>query len=216
MGAINLSAQKLRDASSLKTIAAAWKECVINRGRVIVPYENVTSFRDQLAETEDKALVDPYIYISSNDKYATEPDIHWASIDNLMIVQDCIFSYCFVTGLPASVPLATTPLGFTRGLNKNGLWDEKAGLYGSKGGYVVYCDGHVTWFDGSRPAKFLKWDQLGYTSDIRETVPTGAIITGCNMGSLCLRPAYRGKRLWLYCTLSVPVATERCFFVSKR
>jgi prepilin-type processing-associated H-X9-DG protein len=42
------------------------------------------------------------------------------------------------------VPLATTPLAFTRGLKIDGTWDEKYGLYGSKGGYVVFCDGHVT------------------------------------------------------------------------
>ena len=88
-----------------------------------------------------------------------------------------LFSYCFVLNLSGNVPLDTTPLGFTRGLNKNGLWDEKSGLYGSKGGYVIYCDGHTTWFDGSRPAKFLKWDQSGYSTDIRDAIPNCAFIS---------------------------------------
>jgi prepilin-type processing-associated H-X9-DG protein len=73
--------------------------------------------------------------------------------------------------LPLNVPPATTPLAFTRGLCKDGTWDEQVGLYGSKGGYVVFCDGHVTWVDGSRPAKFLKWDQSGYAANICEAVP---------------------------------------------
>ncbi|MDR2813017.1 MAG: hypothetical protein LBB05_04530, partial [Puniceicoccales bacterium] len=80
-------------------------------------------------------------------------------------------------------PLETTPFGFTRGLREDGKWDEKAGLYGSKGGYVIYCDGHVTWFDGSKPAKFLKWDQSGYTNDIREAVPSSSWITCGNPGT---------------------------------
>ncbi|MDR2200952.1 MAG: hypothetical protein LBN94_02490, partial [Puniceicoccales bacterium] len=92
-------------------------------------------------------------------------------------------SYCVVTGLPANVPLDTTPFGFTRGLKVNGKWDEKAGLYGSSGGYVIYCDGHVVWFDGSKPAKFLKWDKSGYTNDIRQAIPPSSssydIITSC-------------------------------------
>jgi prepilin-type processing-associated H-X9-DG protein len=94
-----------------------------------------------------------------------------------------------VVNLPSNVPAATTPLAFTRGLCTDGTWDEQAGLYGSKGGYVVFCDGHVTWFNGSRPAKFLKWDQSGYTLNIREAVPnTGQIWIGCaDCG------AYRGK-----------------------
>jgi hypothetical protein len=99
-----------------------------------------------------------------------------------MVSGDYIFSYCFVLNLPAHVPLDTTPLGFTRGLRADGKWDEKAGLYGSKGGYVVYCDGHTTWFDGSKPAKFLHWNGKQYTSDIRQTVPNDTVITCGNPG----------------------------------
>jgi prepilin-type processing-associated H-X9-DG protein len=74
--------------------------------------------------------------------------------------------------------LSTTPFGFTRGLKINGKWYSSYGLYGNKGGYVVFCDGHVTWFDDDKPARFLKWDQSGYTSDIREAVPNSAFISG--------------------------------------
>ncbi|MDR2812705.1 MAG: hypothetical protein LBB05_02905 [Puniceicoccales bacterium] len=72
----------------------------------------------------------------------------------------------------------------------DGTWDEEAGLYGSKGDYVVFCDGHVTWFDGSKPAKFLKWDQSGYTSKIYEAVPLSnpELRIGCAGWA-----AYRGK-----------------------
>jgi prepilin-type processing-associated H-X9-DG protein len=62
-------------------------------------------------------------------------------------------------------------------------------LYGDKGGYVVYCDGHVAWFDGSKPARFSKWDKSGYTSNILEAKPPGAIATcmyyvNCSMNAL--------------------------------
>jgi prepilin-type processing-associated H-X9-DG protein len=88
-----------------------------------------------------------------------------------------VISYCLIGGLPGSIPLETTPVAFTRGLKENGLWDEKAGLYGSKGGLVAFADGHVTWFDGSKPAKFLKWDQSGYAVNIREAIPDEAYIS---------------------------------------
>jgi prepilin-type processing-associated H-X9-DG protein len=97
-----------------------------------------------------------------------------------------------ILNLPSHVPLNTTPLGFTRGLNKNGKWDEPSGLYGSKGGYVVYADGHVTWFEGDKPAKFLKWDQSGYTSDIRQTVPSSTWIT-CTNDINKVKAAYKGE-----------------------
>jgi hypothetical protein len=76
------------------------------------------------------------------------------------------------------MPLATTPVAFTRGLKANGKWHSKYGLYGDRGGYVVFGDGHMTWFDGSNPAKFLHWNGREYTSDIREAVPSGTLITG--------------------------------------
>jgi prepilin-type processing-associated H-X9-DG protein len=98
-----------------------------------------------------------------------------------------VLSYCLVTGLSPRVPLDIAILGFTRGLCEDGTWDEKTGLYGSKGGYVVYCDGHVTWFDGSQPAKFLKWDRSGYTSNILDVVSilgiNGVCYIGCCTGT---------------------------------
>jgi prepilin-type processing-associated H-X9-DG protein len=102
----------------------------------------------------------------------------WSGVNNFMNTSGNYFliSYCLTTKLTANVPLETTPIAFTRGLRVDGKWDEKCGLYGSQGGYVVYCDGHVTWFDGNRPARFLKYDRSGYTSNIREVIPSGSYI----------------------------------------
>jgi Tfp pilus assembly major pilin PilA len=221
MSMIKLSAQKVKDQSNLKTIAKAWYECAINRGWKIdgTPGGFVVSFARQLAgegktNISDIVLNDPHIYISPGDKYASkirgqdaatavEAISHfkdnviiytlcYACTTNCLVTDEYVFSYCFILNLPSGAPLDTTPLGFTRGLNKNGLWDEKSGLYGSKGGYVVYCDGHVVWFDGSKPAKFLKWDQSGYTSDIRETVPDSTWIT-CTNSINKVKSDYKGE-----------------------
>ncbi|MDR2812642.1 MAG: hypothetical protein LBB05_02545 [Puniceicoccales bacterium] len=138
-------------------------------------------------------LNDPYVYVSPGDKYASPiqnetigrltQDGAWYWSYPLKLVSNGlgpgseIFSYCLAWGIDPSASLDTTPLGFTRGLKENGYWDEKYGLYGSKGGYVVFCDGHTTWFDGSKPAKFLKWDRSGYTNNIRETLAKDVLIT---------------------------------------
>ncbi|MDR2371647.1 MAG: type II secretion system GspH family protein [Puniceicoccales bacterium] len=146
--------------------------------------------------TSDMILNNPQVWISPGDKYASKivkesvcyfdsneskvvavgtmwgGGLPFSNIDNSLFSSHYVLSYCFIAHGPISnIPLNTTPLAFTRGLCTDGTWDEQAGLYGSKGGYVVYCDGHITWFDGSKPARFLKWDQSGYTSDIREAVP---------------------------------------------
>jgi hypothetical protein len=207
MSAIKLSAQKIQDVSHLKKSAEAWPECTINRGWVIDgsidgnTARYVTRFMEQLAglyqgNISNIVLNDIRVYISPGDKYASKAQkevltyvqgdgkvkiygLH-SEVSNFMVNNSYLFSYCFVLNLPAHVPLDTTPLGFTRGLDRNGKWDERGGLYGSKGGYVVYCDGHTTWLDGSRPAKFLKWDKTGYTSDIRQAIPNSAWISCTN------------------------------------
>jgi prepilin-type processing-associated H-X9-DG protein len=207
MSSIKLSAQKVKDVSNLQKIAEAWRECAINRGfDMSIPNNAITTFMERLAggtrtRASDMVLNDANVYISSGDKYASKlqcevvtrfdgNEVTWtdtfpdtSSFMNSGWANTQRISYCLITNLPSSVPLDTTPLGFTRGLRVDGKWDEKAGLYGSKGGYVVYCDGHVTWFDGNRPAKFLKWDKSGYTSDIRYAVPSSAWITCGNQGT---------------------------------
>jgi prepilin-type processing-associated H-X9-DG protein len=139
-------------------------------------------------------LNDPSVYISPGDKYASkaidthivrageDKEVSWLmynfgwsnAFSDDFDSGGFIFSYCTIASLDGSVPLATTPLAFTRGLKTDGTWDEKYGLYGSKGGYVVFCDGHVTWIDGGKPAKFLHWNGQEYTSDIRQAVPNVA------------------------------------------
>jgi type II secretory pathway pseudopilin PulG len=215
MNAIRQSAQKLKDVSNLKKIAEAWQEAVINRDWSI---ETTTAlnFMRELAgygknSTEDIILNDPSVYLSPGDKYASKPSPtsqfitvfddtdkvlimgppFLTRVTNPMINDSYFISYCLMCNhLSKDVPLATTPLAFTRGLNKNGLWDQKVGLYGNKGGYVVYCDGHVVWFDGSKPARFLKWDKSGYTSDIRQAVPTKTIII-CSASQANTSAAYK-------------------------
>jgi hypothetical protein len=59
----------------------------------------------------------------------------------------------------------------------NGKQHPDYGLYGEKGGWVVFADGHCKWLDGNKPAKFLKWDGTGYTTDIRQAVPNNAFIS---------------------------------------
>jgi prepilin-type processing-associated H-X9-DG protein len=76
-------------------------------------------------------------------------------------------------------------------IKTDGTWDEKYGLYGSKGGYVVFCDGHVTWFDGSKPAKFLHWNGEKYTTDIRQALPNVAKI-----GNGGVRGQYSNLVIW--------------------
>jgi prepilin-type processing-associated H-X9-DG protein len=214
MSSIKLSAKKLKDVSNLQAIAKGWKTYTVDNNFGIIPYRDIyTSFgfvhclsgggldHSGWQGQERCILNDPYVYISSGDKYAAKVvgeaisgpggDAN-AYLEPYVRIKNDItprmgtipLSYCLISGLSASVPLATTPVAFTRGLKANGKWHSKYGLYGDKGGYIVFCDGHVTWFDGSRSAKFLHWNGQEYTTDIRNAIPNSAFISsGSEMNS---------------------------------
>jgi hypothetical protein len=200
MSAIKLAAQKIKDQSNLRKIAEGWKTYIVDRNFGTF-FGAHFEFVHRLSgggpgwQGQEKCIInDPYVYISSSDKYASKVIGEaisgpagdggaylgaYARVENDITTRLGIpLSYCLICGLSASVPLATTPVAFTRGLKANGKWHSKYGLYGDKGGCVVFCDGHVTWFDGSKPAKFLHWNGQEYTSDIRKTIPNDAVISG--------------------------------------
>ncbi|MDR2200553.1 MAG: hypothetical protein LBN94_00345 [Puniceicoccales bacterium] len=206
MGTIKRSVQKLRDVSHLQKIREAWYEAIVNRGWEEIGDCDAGDFAWFLAgynrhSLSDMILNDPHVYISPGDKYASKvvkEAICYMNSESIIKNNDAftcvqnfmangsylVFSYCLITNLPANAPLDTTPFAFTRGLREDGKWDEKSGLYGSSGGYVIYRDGHVVWFDGSKPAKFLKWDKSGYTNDIRQALPSTAhIVCGDNLNT---------------------------------
>jgi type II secretory pathway pseudopilin PulG len=192
MSAIKLNAQKVKDQSNLRKIAEAWKTFYVEKGIGHIgsgdctALDMVASYAGTWWKDGPVLINDPHVYVSSADRYASPvlgesvlgdfpggfQGTAFKAVNNFLTDgESVVFSYCLIDRIEISVPLETTPIAFTRGLKENGLWDEKAGLYGAKGGFVVFGDGHISWFDGSKPAKFLKWDGSGYTNNIVEALP---------------------------------------------
>jgi prepilin-type processing-associated H-X9-DG protein len=109
--------------------------------------------------------------------------------DNDAWGNDCEFSVYVISGIPIDAPPSTTPLAFTRGIPKvendlrNGgtkvaKWPEN-GVYGTKGGQIVYLDGHVKWYDDlgglGEAGKLVAWNGAP-TNDIAKTIPSSAHI----------------------------------------
>ncbi|MDR2200901.1 MAG: prepilin-type N-terminal cleavage/methylation domain-containing protein, partial [Puniceicoccales bacterium] len=181
-----------------------WPRAGLPGGHEFVPHLSGGSANNGWKGRERCIINDPYVYVAPGDKYASKVKKTAVVIsapsggDAAAYLSPYItsrneiandtnsvsFSYCLISGLSSSVPLDTTPIAFTRGLKANGKWHSKYGLYGDKGGYVAYGDGHIVWFDGSKPAKFLKWDKTGYSTDIRNALPNNTFISsGWNMNT---------------------------------
>jgi prepilin-type processing-associated H-X9-DG protein len=99
------------------------------------------------------------------------------------------FSVYLINNIPVGAPLSTTPIAFTRGIpevtnDKSNQDTEVAkwpttGVYGDKGGYIAFLDGHVEWFDDLGPddnGKLMMWAKSGTTNDIKKAIPGAAVI----------------------------------------
>jgi prepilin-type N-terminal cleavage/methylation domain-containing protein len=82
--------------------------------------------------------------------------------------------------LPTATP-SNTPLAYTRGLDpETGRWKAAfgpdGGIYGEKGGLVVFLDGHVEFFESitGDNSPFVDYHSGLPTADIRRAVNSGA------------------------------------------
>ncbi|MDR1456479.1 MAG: type II secretion system GspH family protein [Puniceicoccales bacterium] len=89
--------------------------------------------------------------------------------------------FTIITGiLPTATP-SNTPLAYTRGLDPEvGRWKVSngpdGGIYGEKGGLIVFLDGHVEFFEAitGDNSPFINYHSGLPTADIRQAVNAGA------------------------------------------
>ncbi|MDR0418269.1 MAG: type II secretion system GspH family protein [Puniceicoccales bacterium] len=196
------NARRVRGANCLKQIAMAYAQYCNDdvNGRNI----NLTGDLNGVKWAEELAkagyLNDPTMYCFSGDSGASKVTkktivdnstlklLHpWGEDNNVE------FSVYLINNVPTDAPPTTTPIAFTRKLpsvsNDSGAVDDNEvlsrwpsdGVYGGKGGYIAYLDGHVEWYEdlgkkGEGEGKLVTWGGGGTTNLIEETVPETAQI----------------------------------------
>lgn len=92
-------------------------------------------------------------------------------------------AYEFVGGLNTSHP-ATTPVVYTRGLLRTGLWSPASGVYRDIGGYIGFLSGNVEFYNsaatpnGSTIAVFTSNNSGRRIPDILQGIPRTAKLWG--------------------------------------
>jgi prepilin-type N-terminal cleavage/methylation domain-containing protein/prepilin-type processing-associated H-X9-DG protein len=202
------SARRAKGANCLKQIAMAYSQYCNDdvNGRNINLTGTVTGKEWALVLARGGYLNDPNIYSFSGDSGASKV-VKKAIVESNLSDADAWdgedemieFSVYLINNVPMDAPLSTTPIVFTRGIpvevknaegNTVAKWPEDkndpraSGVYGSKGGYIAYLDGHVEWYedlggsgsDGSNVGKLVAWGGSGVTNKIEETIPSTATI----------------------------------------
>jgi prepilin-type N-terminal cleavage/methylation domain-containing protein len=89
------------------------------------------------------------------------------------------FSVSVAIGVPVHSDSSITPIVWTRGLQPNGKWST-TGVYGTKGGFIAFLDGHVEWFsdlgEDATNGKLVKSSDGTSTNNILESLNGGTTI----------------------------------------
>ncbi|MDR1303098.1 MAG: type II secretion system GspH family protein [Puniceicoccales bacterium] len=201
------SARRAKGANCLKQIAMAYSQYCnddVNGRNINLTKETMTGKEWALVLARGGYLNDPSIYSFSGDSGASKV-VKKAIVDSNLGDNnawdgddDIEFSVYLINNVPMDAPLSTTPIAFTRGVPGIGndpagsvsKWPEdkndpkKSGVYGRKGGYIAYLDGHVEWHEdlggsgteGSNVGKLIAWGGSETTNKIQDTIPSTAAI----------------------------------------
>ncbi|MDR2812357.1 MAG: prepilin-type N-terminal cleavage/methylation domain-containing protein [Puniceicoccales bacterium] len=187
------SARRAKGANCLRQIAMAYGQYCNGdvNGRNIKTSEQ-TGLAWALVLAKADYLNDPSMYTFSGDSVATK--VEKKSIVNSSLADNKAwgpsgpteFSVYLIDNVPTDAPQSTTPIAFTRGLptGNPAKWPKTGlttGVYGDKGGYIVFLDGHVEWFEDlgktdEGEGKLMKWGGIGTTNQIEDTIPSTAKI----------------------------------------
>ncbi|MDR1906905.1 MAG: type II secretion system GspH family protein [Puniceicoccales bacterium] len=184
------NARRTKGASCLKQIVMAYSQYCNDdvNGRNINVTDGTKGIGWALVLAKSGHLNDPNMYCFSGDSGATKvvkKSIVDATLgDNQAWGTGTVeFSVYLINNIPMDAPLTTTPVAFTRGIPKvtngsNAKWPT-TGVYGDKGGYIGFLDGHVEWFDDlgtNTDGKLMVWGGTGTTNDIFTAIPGTAQI----------------------------------------
>lgn len=155
------SAHRSTVSNNLRQIALAYYSFLNSDDRQKA--NSKTTLHDFVAMLAEKAdLNDPQLWIIKDDplveQFTSPLPTHIAFPNNQLnsweinkAFKNHPLSITIVKGISVNANLSTTPVAWTRGLRPNGKWasltDTPPGVYGDKGGFIAFLDGHVKWFN---------------------------------------------------------------------
>ena len=162
--------QVAKDIHNLRQIALSYLSCAQDTN-IFRELNNASSFQRWAAILANNGGInDPYCYVCTQDTQMVPKRIVDSNQDMLPSFKDLQLSWVVIRGIPTNVPLETTPLLYSKGLNvETGEWEE-SGLYGKQGGLVAYMDGHVEFYKNLKE-QLIHFKSGTVVSNIKDAVP---------------------------------------------
>ena len=161
-----------KDAHNLRQIALSYFNLTQNSESAFRDFSNIASINDwaiRLAKQNGINAPECYLSVFSDQtiEYKNIVDNQRRTLGNF---KDLALDWVCISPIPLNAPLATTPILYSRGLNvTKGTWDEDS-LYGAKGGFIAFLDGHVEFFSDLEH-KLVNFKNQQPTSRIQDAVP---------------------------------------------
>jgi len=162
--------QLAKDIHNLRQIALSYLSCAQD-ANVFRELNNVSSFKKWAAVlASNGGINDPNCYVYSQDIQSVPKRIVGTNQDMLADFKELQLSWVVIRGVPTNVPLETTPLLYSKGLNlETGEWEDDS-LYGKQGGLVAYMDGHVQFYKNLKE-QLIHFKTGAVVSNLRDAVP---------------------------------------------
>ena len=188
VGSAMAKARKMRVSNNLRQIAMGYGAYVngggslrkLNEAATVADWAAVLAADGGIADASIYVIPEDYLVAGSSRPIPRQVLASGSTAPNAAF-RDFPLGFVIITGLSPDDDPATTPLAYSRGLDrKTGQWRQQSGddggIYGQSGGFVVFLDGHVSWFrslseDGGELTDFSSGSATG---DIGNAVRPGA------------------------------------------
>ena len=162
--------QIAKDSHNLRQIVLSYLSCAQDT-IVFQELNKASNFQKWAAVLADNGGInDPNCYVHTQDTQVIPKRIIGANRDMLSDFSALQLSWVVIRGIPTNVPLETTPLLYSKGLNiETGEWEEDS-LYGTQGGLVAYMDGHIQFYKNLKD-QLIHFKTGKIVSTIKDAVP---------------------------------------------
>lgn len=163
-----------KDSHNLRQIALSYQQLIQNDEGTLTFFKDISSINDwAIALAKLGGLNNASCYISAlsditMDDNKTIVDKFKQTFDEF---KNLSLSWVCLSPIPTNLPLESTPVLYSKGLNiETGLWEEDS-LYGSNGGFVVFLDGHTKFFHNLKN-QFIDFKTGKPTQYIQDSLPS--------------------------------------------